>query len=162
ETMDEFEWINSTPNNSRLWGINASGTPGFFQVTNAMLVNPSLTIGSTNIALGATSTTLAGLLSVTSTTFTGGLTGNSSTATALATPRTIGIITGDATSAGSAFDGTSNNTNALTFATVNSNVGSFGSATQSLTITVNAKGLVTGVSAQTVTPAVGSITGLGT
>lgn len=53
-------------------------------------------------------------------------------------------------------------TGAHTLATVNSNVGSFGSATQSLTATVNAKGLVTAMSAQTVTPAVGSITGLGT
>jgi len=50
----------------------------------------------------------------------------------------------------------------LTLATVNSNVGTFGSATQSLTATVNAKGLVTAISAQTVTPAIGSITGLGT
>lgn len=53
-------------------------------------------------------------------------------------------------------------TGAHTLATVNSNVGSFGSATQSLTATVNAKGLVTAMSAQTITPAVGSITGLGT
>ena len=80
----------------------------------------------------------------------------------LTTARTIGTLTGDATTAGSSFDGTANNTNALTLATVNSNVGSFGSATQSLTATVNAKGLVTAISAQTVTPAVGSITGLGT
>ena len=53
-------------------------------------------------------------------------------------------------------------TGAHTLATVNSNVGSFGSATQSLTATVNGKGLVTAMSAQTITPAVGSITGLGT
>ncbi len=59
--------------------------------------------------------------------------------------------TGDATGA-----------TALTLATVNSNVGSFGSATQSSVITVNAKGLVTAASVSTVTPAVGSITGFGT
>ncbi len=82
-------------------------------------------------------------------------------AASLTTPRTIGIITGDATSAGSSFDGTANNTNALTLATVNSNVGSFGSATQSPAFTVNAKGLITAVSNTTITPAVGSITGLG-
>lgn len=80
----------------------------------------------------------------------------------LTTSRTIGTLTGDATSAGSSFDGSANNTNALTLATVNSNVGSFGSATQSPTITVNGKGLVTAVSNTTITPAVGSITGLGT
>lgn len=49
-----------------------------------------------------------------------------------------------------------------TLATVNSNVGSFGSATQAPTFTVNAKGLITAASNVTVTPAVGSITGLGT
>ena len=51
---------------------------------------------------------------------------------------------------------------ALTLATVNSNVGSFGSATQASQVTVNAKGLVTAAADVTVTPAVGSITGLGT
>lgn len=51
---------------------------------------------------------------------------------------------------------------ALTLATVNSNVGAFGSATKSATVTVNAKGLVTAASENTVTPAVGSVTGLGT
>jgi hypothetical protein len=59
-------------------------------------------------------------------------------------------------------DATVASTGALTLATVNSNVGSFGSATQSAAVTVNAKGLVTAVSTSTVTPAVGSITGLGT
>jgi hypothetical protein len=59
--------------------------------------------------------------------------------------------TGDATGA-----------TALTLATVNSNVGSFGSATAAPAVTVNAKGLVTAVTTNTVTPAVGSITGLGT
>jgi hypothetical protein len=49
-----------------------------------------------------------------------------------------------------------------TLATVNGNVGTFGSATQASQITVNAKGLITGAANVTVTPAVGSITGLGT
>lgn len=49
-----------------------------------------------------------------------------------------------------------------TLATVNSNVGSFGSATQVGQFTVNAKGLITAAANVTVTPAVGSITGLGT
>lgn len=59
-------------------------------------------------------------------------------------------FTGDATS--------SAGTAALTLATVNSNVGTFGNATQSLTATVDAKGRVTAMSAQTVTPAWSSIT----
>jgi hypothetical protein len=61
-------------------------------------------------------------------------------------------LTGDVTSVG----------NATTLATVNSNVGSFGSATAAGTFTVNGKGLITAASSTTVTPAVGSITGLGT
>lgn len=58
-------------------------------------------------------------------------------------------------------DATLASTGALTLATVNGNVGTFGSATQSSQVTVNAKGLVTAAANVTVTPAVGSITGLG-
>jgi hypothetical protein len=50
----------------------------------------------------------------------------------------------------------------LTLAGVNSNVGSFGSATQCVSFTTNAKGLITAASAVPCTPAVASITGLGT
>lgn len=49
-----------------------------------------------------------------------------------------------------------------TLATVNGNVGTFGSATSCITTTQNAKGLTTAISAATCTPAIGSITGLGT
>lgn len=63
-------------------------------------------------------------------------------------------FTGDATKAAG---GT-----AFTLATVNANVGAFGSATQVGTFTVNAKGLITAAANVTITPAVGSITGLGT
>jgi hypothetical protein len=49
-------------------------------IGNSQLTNSSITIGSTNIALGATSTTLAGLTSVTSTNFTGSLLGTASNA----------------------------------------------------------------------------------
>jgi hypothetical protein len=59
-------------------------------------------------------------------------------------------FTGDATSTA----GSSN----LTLATVNSNVGSFGGSTQSSSITVNAKGLITAASNTTITPAWSSIT----
>lgn len=48
-----------------------------------------------------------------------------------------------------------------TLETVNGNVGTFGSATQSIQVTYNAKGLATAVANVTVTPAIGSITGLG-
>lgn len=88
-------------------------------------------------------------------------TGNAATATALATGRTISI-TGDLAYTSPSFDGSGNVTAAGTLATVNSNVGSFGSATAVGTFTVNGKGLITAASNTTVTPAVGSITGLGT
>lgn len=59
-------------------------------------------------------------------------------------------------------DATASGVGAITLATVNANVGTFGSATACITTTVNAKGLITAISAATCTPAIGSITGLGT
>lgn len=79
------------------------------------------------------------------------LTGTAAGLTA-GTVTTNANLTGDVTSVG----------NATTLATVNANVGSFGSATAAPTFTVNGKGLITAASSATVTPAVGSITGLGT
>lgn len=79
----------------------------------------------------------------------------------LTTGRTISI-SGDLAYTSPSFDGTGNVTAAGTLATVNSNVGSFGSATQVGTFTVNGKGLITAAGNTTITPAVGSITGLGT
>lgn len=66
-------------------------------LANARLTNSSLTVGSTTISLGGTSTTLAGLTSVTSTTFVGALTGNASTATNVAVGGITGLGTGVAT-----------------------------------------------------------------
>ena len=76
-------------------------------IANAKLVNSSVTIGSTAVALGATVTSFAGLTSVTSAAFsgplagnvTGSLIGNADTATKLATARTIN---------GVSFDGSAN------------------------------------------------------
>jgi len=82
-------------------------------------------------------------------------------AASLTTGRTISI-TGDLAYTSPTFDGTSNITAAGTLATVNSNVGTFGSATQVGSFTVNGKGLITAAGNTTITPAVGSITGLGT
>jgi hypothetical protein len=59
-------------------------------------------------------------------------------------------------------DATLASSGALTLATVNGNVGTFGSATQVAQVTFNAKGLATAAANVTITPAVGSITGLGT
>ncbi len=66
-------------------------------IANANLANSTVTIGSTSVALGATVTTFAGLVSVTSTTFVGALTGNASTATNVAVGGITGLGTGVAT-----------------------------------------------------------------
>ena len=159
--------VSDTDNTDNIGSSLIKWATGFF--TNLGATGTRITKGwftdieSTNIPTVNGSTLASALnLSGTNTWDQTSVTGNAWTATALQTARTIGTATGDVTSAGSTFDGSANNTNAYTLATVNSNVGSFGSATQSLSVTANGKGLITAISAQTVTPAVGSITGLGT
>jgi hypothetical protein len=83
-----FNGAGGTPTSLTL--TNATGLP------NAGLINPSLTLGSTSIALGATATTIAGLTSVTSTTFVGSLTG----AASLNLPLTGGALSGALTYGG--------------------------------------------------------------
>lgn len=70
-------------------------------------------------------------------------------AATLTTGRTIGM-TGDLTWTSASFNGSANVTGTGTLATVNSNVGSFGSSSAIPIVTVNAKGLVTAVSTATV------------
>lgn len=94
-------------------------------------------------------------------TITGTISGNASTASAWQTPRNLSL-TGDATATLSNVDGSSNVSAALTLATVNSNVGTFGSATAIPVIQVNAKGLVTSVSTASVATALSIAGGTGT
>ena len=133
--------------------INSAGVSaiGATKVTNAMLAgsiandkltNSTITIGTTSTALGATSTTIAGLVSVTSTGFTGSLTGNASTVT------TNADLTGDVTSTG----------NATTLATVAS-AGTTGGSTAIPVITINAKGLTTGITTAVVVAPASTLTG---
>jgi hypothetical protein len=68
-------------------------------IANEKLTNSKVTIGTTDISLGGSATTISGLSSVTSTSFVGALTGNASTATKLATAITIN---------GTSFDGSAN------------------------------------------------------
>lgn len=68
-------------------------------------------------------------------------------------------FTGDVTGSGSV-DGSADVATGLTLATVNANVGSFGSATAAATFTVDAKGRLTAAGAATVTPAYTSITSI--
>ena len=97
--------------------------------------------GSGNFSAGTITANLTGNASGSS----GSTTGNAATATALETGRTIGM-SGDGTWTSASFTGAGNVTGAMTLATVNSNVGQFGSATAIPVITVNAKGLVTAAS----------------
>lgn len=174
-------------NSGALGGITGATTDGTsVSLSGAHLLNPTIngagaglaTLAYPNTASSPTITlptvtgtlaTLAGTEVFTNKDLTSGTNtfptfnqNTSGSAATLTTARTIGIVTGDGTSAGSSFNGSANNTNALTLATVNGNVGSFGSATQVAAFTVNAKGLTTAASNITITPAVGSITGLGT
>lgn len=73
-------------------------------------------------------------------------------------PADTGItqLTGDVTA------GPGNGSQAATLANTAVTPGSYGSATQSVALTVDSKGRLTAASQNTITPAVGSITGLGT
>ena len=96
-----------TRNDGNTVAINGIWT----SIPNTALVNDSVTVGTTEIDLGASSTTLAGLTSVSSTAFsgnlTGNVTGNADSATALANARSFSI-SGDITASGINFDGTGN------------------------------------------------------
>ena len=102
---------NGTATLTRNDGVDVDITGIWTSIPNTALANDDVTIGTTAIALGASSTTLAGLTSVSSTTFTGALTGNvtgnASTASTLQTGRDI-AISGDITAAGVTFDGSQN------------------------------------------------------
>ena len=85
-------------NGSSITALNAtniaSGT-----LAQARLANSNVILGSTTLALGTTTTTIAGLSSVTSTTFVGALTGAATTAgtvTTAAQPNitSVGVLTG--------------------------------------------------------------------
>lgn len=124
-----------------IWQVGIGGITDNYQIYNNSIAAPAFKIDETNnkatflqdLSLGTNSLLMTGSLGATGARLTkgwftdlqvtnaisGSITGNAATATALATARTIGTITGDATSAGSSFDGTANNTNALTVTKVN-------------------------------------------
>lgn len=77
------------------------------------------------------------------------ISGSSASAAKWTTARDLSL-TGDATATLSSVDGTANVSAALTLATVNTDVGTYGSSTSIPVITVNGKGLITGVSTQSI------------
>lgn len=136
-----------------------STTASYVDINAASTAGTVPTVNSANVIRVNSAGEITAMGTVTAPTFVGALSGNSSTATSLQTARTIGALTGDVTSAGSSFDGTGNNTNATVLATVNSNVGSFGSSTSIPSFTVNGKGLITAVSGNDVIAPAGTLSG---
>jgi hypothetical protein len=119
--------------------ISGTGTVTSVAVTgnNGISVSgsPITTSGTFTLGLGAiTPTSVAASGTVTGSNLSGTNTGNQ-----------VITLTGDATNSNTSTGGV------LTLTTVNGNVGTFGSATQVPVFTVNAKGLVTGVTNTTIT-----------
>jgi hypothetical protein len=147
---------------------STTGNYGLLQDSEATFTyNPStntLVVGTVSAALSgnaATATALQTARAIGGVSFDGtaninlpgvNTAGNQNTtgsAATLTTGRTI-AMTGDVAYTSGSFNGSANVTGTATLATVNSNVGSFGSASAIPVITVNAKGLVTAVSTATV------------
>lgn len=138
-----FEWPSATFPGS-ITGNAATVT------TNANLTGPVTSTGNaTAIANGAISNAMLANGAVAN--LSGTNSGNDATNSQYSGLVSNATHTGDATGA-----------TALTLATVNSNVGTFGSATQSVTWTVSGKGLVTAAANVTITPAITNVSGLGT
>jgi len=89
----------------------------------------------------------------------GALVGNASTATTWATARDLSL-SGDASATLTGVNGSANVSGALTLATVNSNVGSYGNSVTVPNFTVNAKGLVTAAGSTAIPFASTSVKGL--
>ena len=119
-------------------GTGVTITSGAVAIGQAVGTSDNVAFGTIGGTVITASTNFAGNL-------TGNVTGNSDTATALAAGVTI-ATTGDVAYTSASFDGSGNVTGAATLATVNSNVGEFGSTTEIPVFTVNAKGLVTAAS----------------
>jgi len=135
-------------NYSQLVGI---GTDKLLNVLGNSYISGSVGIGTTNptskLNVGGDAR-ITGV--ITATTFIGALTGNvTGNVTGTATTTTnIPNLTGDVTSVNTT----------TTLATVNDNVGTYGSSTAIPSITVNAKGLVTGVTTNAITVGDGTLT----
>lgn len=122
---------------SKLSTITTAG-----KVANSATTATNSNTASTIVARDASGNFAAGTITAT---FSGSLTGNADTASAWVTARDLSL-TGDASATLTGVNGSGNVSATLTLATVNSNTGTFGSATAIPVITVNGKGLITAVS----------------
>ena len=130
-----------TTNANLTWPVTSTGNAtaiANWAISNAMLANSAVAN-----------------LSGTNTGDQTSVSGNAWTATTLQTARTIGTATGDVTSAGSSFDGSANNTNALTIANSAVTLAKMASGTAWNLITYDASGnpaaVATGTSGQVLT-----------
>jgi hypothetical protein len=130
--------------NSAILPIVSGGT-GASTRQNAMDALAGSTTSGQYLRGNGTDVVMAAIVAADVPTLNQNTTGSAAT---LTTGRTI-AVTGDLAYTSSSFNGSANVTGAGTLATVNSNVGSFGSSTVIPVITVNGKGLVTAVSTAT-------------
>jgi hypothetical protein len=130
-TLENAELAFNEQSNILYYGTGTGGTGG-----SATSV---ISIGGVGAFTDLSSAQTIGGVKTFTDTIVGSINGNSATATKWATPRNLSL-TGDATATLTSVDGSSNVSAALTFATVNSNIGAF------TKLTVNAKGLVTAAS----------------
>lgn len=125
-----MNWYQVLDSSTSLAAANLSGT-----IPSAVLGNSTAYVGTTAIALNRASASQALT----------GITSIDGSAATLTTGRTIST-TGDVSYTSGSFNGSANVTGTATLATVNANVGTFGSSSAVPVVTVNAKGLVTAVS----------------
>ena len=109
-------------------------------IPNVKLVNDSVTVGSTEIDLGASATTIAGLTSVTSTAFVGDLTGTADSASYVAAANIDGDIALGTATSGNYVATLANATNGGT--TITNGTAEGGAATVALNINDLAAGAV--------------------